>query len=382
MRNDTGRATGARRASPASDALVVVGGGVIGLTSAVVLAERGHRVRVVSRDTADETTSAVAGALCWPYRIEPRHRVLDWSIRTFGRLSELALRPEETGVRMVAGTMGDASAGAGGTAPAANGEPPVDPWLDTMPGLRAATPSELPPGYSTGWRARTPLLDMPVHLRYLERRLTAAGGVIERRAVASLAEALSEELSEELAEGLAERLSGGLAERLPEAPTPGGRTRTVVNCSGLGARELVPDPSVRPVRGQLVIVENPGIKEWFVAADGAAEETTYLLPQPYGVVLGGTARPGAWSREPDPEVSARIVRRCARVDPRLARAKVLREKVGLRPWRPSVRLESERLPDGTLCVHNYGHGGAGVTVAWGCAEEVARALEHGGMGQR
>ncbi|MGW7556705.1 FAD-dependent oxidoreductase, partial [Streptomyces rimosus] len=147
---------------------------------------------------------------------------------------------------------------------------------------------------------------------------------------------------------------------------------TVVNCSGLGARELVPDVAVQPVQGQLVIVENPGIEEWFGSAGEHAGTTTYILPQPYGVVLGGTAREGAWSREPDPATARAIVERCARVHPKLAHARVLAHRVGLRPARNSVRLETERLPGGALCVHNYGHGGAGVTVAWGCADEVVR----------
>ncbi|MGW3503816.1 FAD-dependent oxidoreductase, partial [Streptomyces globisporus] len=83
--------------------VIVVGGGVVGLTTAVTLAERGLRVRVWSRDPAGATTSAVAGALWWPYRIEPAERVGDWSLETLAVYEELAGAPEETGVRQVAG---------------------------------------------------------------------------------------------------------------------------------------------------------------------------------------------------------------------------------------------------------------------------------------
>jgi D-amino-acid oxidase len=144
----------------------------------------------------------------------------------------------------------------------------------------------------------------------------------------------------------------------------------VVNCTGLAARELVPDPSVRPVRGQLVVVQNPGIDTWLVATD-AAGEYAYLFPQPGGLVLGGTAEEDVWSLEPDPATAEAIVARCAALRPEVAGAKVLEHRVGLRPTRPAVRLERDALPDGRLLVHNYGHGGAGVTVAWGCAEEAA-----------
>ena len=51
--------------------------------------------------------------------------------------------------------------------------------------------------------------------------------------------------------------------------------------------------------------------------------------------------------------------------------KVFAERVGLRPFRKSgVRLERDQLSDGRTVIHNYGHGGAGFTLSWGCAEEV------------
>ncbi|KUL48353.1 amino acid oxidase [Streptomyces sp. NRRL F-4489] len=346
--------------------ICVVGAGVIGLTSAIVLAEAGYGVRVVARDTGGGTTSAVAGGLCWPYRIQPYAAAIRWSLRSLEVLTGLAAHPAETGARLVTGTLADASPAA---VPEASGQaaapgasrPPHAPeagggavgpeagladWYAAVPGWRRARATELPAGCRSGWRARTPLVDMPVHLRYLERRLAAAGGHLVRRPVASLAEA---------AEG----------------------ARTVVNCTGLGARDLAPDPQVRPVQGQLVIVENPGVTEWFTAADAGAVDTAYLLPQPFGLILGGTARPDAWSRDPDPAVARAIVARCAHYVPEVARARILAHRAGLRPARPAVRLAAERLPDGTLCVHNYGHGGAGITVSWGCAEEVLRLVRAG-----
>ena len=153
---------------------------------------------------------------------------------------------------------------------------------------------------------------------------------------------------------------------LAEAGAP-----VVVNCMGLGARELVPDPAVRPVRGQLVIVENPGIRTWLVSTDPDAGTTTYVFPHPDRLVLGGTTDDDAWSLTPDPAVAAEIVKRCAALYPEIAGARVLDHRVGLRPVRDTVRLEREVLPDGRVLVHNYGHGGAGVTVAWGCAREAA-----------
>ncbi|MEU3978933.1 FAD-dependent oxidoreductase [Streptomyces sp. NPDC026672] len=299
--------------------MIVVGGGVIGLTTALVLAEGGRRVRVWTREPAGRTTSAVAGALWWPYRIRPEELVGEWALVSLAVYEGLARRPDETGVRMVEGVhAGVRMAGLG-------------PWAARVPGLCEAEAG-------TGLAARLPLIDMPVHLAWLGGRVRAAGGRVEQREVTDL------------------------------AAVP---TAVVVNCSGLGARRLVPDPAVRPVRGQLVVVENPGITTWLTSADERSDESTYFFPQPGGLILGGTAEEDDWSLEPDPRVAEEIVARCAAVRPEIAGARVLEHRVGLRPVRDAVRLERQSLPDGRTLVHNYGHGGAGVTVAWGCAEQAA-----------
>lgn len=304
--------------------MIVVGGGVVGLTTAVVLAERGRRVRIWTRDPVERTTSAVAGALWWPYHIEPVAAARAWALRSLEVYERLAGRPGETGVRLVDGAMGE-------TDPA-----DVESWAaGRLPVLRRATVREY--GAGTAVWTRLPLIDMAVHLPWLRERLLRAGGSVEERVVSDLAEA--------------------------DAPV-------VVNCTGLGARELVGDASVRPVRGQLVVVENPGIDTWLVSTgpDGAM---AYLFPQPGRLLLGGTAEDDVWALDPDPAVAEAIVRRCAALRPEVAGARVLEHRVGLRPVRPAVRLERTALPDGRLLVHHYGHGGAGVTVAWGCAEEAA-----------
>ncbi|MFD7945823.1 FAD-dependent oxidoreductase, partial [Streptomyces sp. NPDC059744] len=151
--------------------VIVVGGGVIGLTTALVLAERGHRVRVWSREPASATASAVAGALWWPYRIEPAESAGDWSLTSLRRYEELARRSEETGVRLVAGLhRGERLAALG-------------PWAGQLKDLVQV---------ADGLRARLPLIDMPVYLGWLERRLAAAGVAVEQRAVTTFDGAAAE----------------------------------------------------------------------------------------------------------------------------------------------------------------------------------------------
>ncbi len=298
------------------DDVIVVGGGVAGLTTAVLLAERGLGVRVLSRDEESRTASAISGGLCWPYRIEPQEQAVEWAVRSFRNFAWLAEQPALTGVRLVRGFMdGD--------------DPAPAEWLSLV-----------------GSPPRSPIVDMTTYLPYLRGRLTAAGGHCEQRELTSLDEVSAQ-------------------------------ASAVVDCSGLGARELVGDETMRPVRGQIVVVENPGVEDFYISSRPDVSVTTYMLPQPYGLLLGGTADEGAEDLTPDPATTRAIVDRCARVDPAVAGARVLEERVGLRPYRPRVRLESERLRDGTLCVHNYGHGGAGVTVSWGCALDAVRLLDSG-----
>ncbi|MFF8378581.1 FAD-dependent oxidoreductase [Streptomyces sp. NPDC015661] len=309
--------------------VTVVGGGVVGLATATRLAERGLRVRIWSRDPLPSTTSAVAGALWWPYRIEPAAEAGAWALTSLRVYGELAVGPGRSGVRFVSGVHADAVLGG------------LGPWAKEVEGLRQLAPEEVPGPYRTGIAARLPLIDMPVHLAFLRGRFEAMGGSFEQREVRDFGEAAA------------------------LAPV-------VVDCTGLAARELVPDPGLRPVRGQLVLVENPGIEEWFTAADESAGETTYFFPHTDRLVLGGTAQEGDERLTPDPATAAAIVARCARVRPEIAGARILGHLVGLRPARTGgVRIEAVPLPGGGRLVHHYGHGGAGVTVAWGCAEAAA-----------
>lgn len=308
----------------------MVGAGVSGLTTAVCLAEQGLSVVIRAEQPPEQTTSMAAGALWTPHLVEEGGRVLEWAGRTLAELNRLA-DDSATGVRMASGIQ------------AAKISMAVPDWADAVAGMRTCHDGELPAGYATGWRLSVPLAEMPVYLGYLLRRFTAAGGRIEIARVESLADAARS-------------------------------VAAVVNCTGVGARSLVPDPLVTPVRGQVVIVGNPGISEFFVGVGENPAEVVYLLPHPGTVVLGGTAEYGSWDLRPDDGAAQRIVDRCAAVQPRLRDAEVIAHRVGLRPTRPAIRLDAERLPGGALVCHNYGHGGAGITVSWGCARDVAEMI--------
>jgi D-amino-acid oxidase len=293
---------------------------VLGLSVAVRLLEAGHRVDVLARDLPLETTSSVAAAIWYPHLAHPQDRVTAWGRATYDELARLAGMGVE-GVVLRRGTE-------------LLGAPTPDPWwVGAVPSLARVAP---PQSYADAWSFVSPVVDMPRYLPWLTRRVVDLGGTITRMALA----------------------------RLPDAPL-------VVNCAGLGSRVLAGDTSTRPVRGQVVVVEQVGLDEWWLAEAGNGRNVpTYVVPRTDDIVLGGTDEEGDWSRTPCPQVADDILRRAAALVPAVASARVLRHQVGLRPARPEVRLER----DGDV-VHCYGHGGAGVTLSWGCADEVLGLVE-------
>ncbi|MDN3246942.1 FAD-dependent oxidoreductase [Streptomyces sp. ZSW22] len=311
----------------AGERVVVVGAGVAGLTTAVVLAEAGAALHVIAEQVPG-TTSLAAGAMWGPYLVEPKDKVDQWGQRSLEIFRELAQDPA-TGVRLTSGIEASRTTEA------------APDWATTLPGFRPCERAELPAGFMAGYRFTVPLIDMPTYLDYLLCRLRDAGGVVEQRRLTLLSDA--------------------------------GPASAIVNCAGLGARDLIPDPDLRPIRGQHVVVTNPGLTEFFSEDTGLSPDLLCFYPHGDTVVLGGTAIDGEGDLAPDEKVAAGILARCVEVEPRLAQVRVLEHRVGARPTRATVRVEEEVGEDGTVVVHNYGHGGAGVTLSWGCAEE-ARAL--------
>jgi glycine/D-amino acid oxidase-like deaminating enzyme len=314
--------------------VVVVGAGVIGLTTAVSLVEAGVTVKIVSAAMPEETTSASAGAIWGPYLVEPHEKVRPWGQYTLDVLESLCTE-RGAGVRLSSGI----------EASRFQAEPPS--WAEQISDFEPCASNELPLGFVVGWRLTAPVVNMPVYLNYLLERFVAAGGRIEKGHLTSLKDGA------------------------PEG-------RIVVNCTGISARHLVPDDTLQPVRGQAIVVTNPGISDFFVEDRGADRDQLYIFPHEDTVVLGGTLEPGEWDLTPDSRTSERILQDCQEIVPMLAGARVVAYRVGLRPSRPEIRLEACQLSGGRLLFHNYGHGGAGVSLSWGCAaevtEEVLRAL--------
>ena len=321
-----------------SEKVVIVGAGVSGLTSAVVLAEDPYRrfdVRVVAERIGVASLSGVAAASFFPYAAS--HPCAGAWMRTgmaaFLRLAE----SPETGVVLRPGHL-------------VSSRPiDVDPWwrdlvLDGERGIAGAR--GLDRRYVDGVRFRTPIIEMPIYLEYLRRRLERAGGVIEPARIASLDDVVAADT-------------------------------TVVQCGGVRARELADDPRVTPSLGQLVrVTADEEIGELRIDEDDATRPT-YVVPRSRDRVLGTIDRDWPAERgleppDPDSDVTRAIVDRAAALDPTVRSAVVLDSYCGLRPRRDVVRVEVDAtwLARGLRVVHNYGHGGAGVTLSWGAASDA------------
>lgn len=309
--------------------VLVLGAGIAGLTSALELARAGHDVGLFARQHTPETTSDVAAAFHYPFLAGPREKAIEWgeeSLRTWGELAGI----EGSGVRWddVLEIL-DA--------------PADDPWwAEMVETVDPAPEAILPERAKHGLVARVPVIDMRDTMPWLRARAEQAGVAIEEGEV-------------------------------PDLAAVGGPWEAIVNCTGLGARELVGDDEMFPVRGQVAYATDPGLER--ILLDRRDEdELAYVVPFGDRVVLGGTVEKGVGEATTDEATIEAIVERCRALEPRLEDAEVLGSDAGIRPYRPEVRLEREQLTPSTTVVHNYGHGGAGVTLAWGCAREVAGCL--------
>ena len=306
--------------------IIVVGAGVSGLTTGIRLLEEGWSVKIMTEDVSPNTVSDVAAAWWYPFLVEPVDKTNKWASETFDEL--LRLKNVE-GVECITMRKGreylDEIC-----------EPPR--WSLGLPHFRILDQEEIVKKYKFGWEMEAPVIEMNSYMPWLLSKFKELGGTLELQKFNSIKD-----------------VSGNL----------------IVNCSGLGARKFCSDDKVIPVRGQVIYIEqDPG----FGRFDQQPETLTYTIPRRDFTVLGGTAQKGDWDetiRDSDTEY---ILSKCEALWPELDRKKIKGVAVGLRPSRNELRLEKESIGE-KIVIHNYGHGGAGVTLSWGCADEVVKLVK-------
>ncbi len=298
--------------------VIVLGSGVIGLSSAILLQESGFEVEIWSKQTTPNTTSDVAAAFWLPFNAEPRDKVLPWSKSTF----EYAQ----------ANLITDISSGCV-TAPflqLANTSSKMPWWADIVPNLKTVTDG-LPGKYSNGFEFTTILFDSSIYMDYLVNMFLKQGGTFKSKVITSV---------DELPDGV------------------------VVNCLGLGAKEVFSDAELYPIRGQVLVAEKNGFNK--IVLD--PEKQMLIVPRKNDIIIGATVQDNDNDLEVRKADKDRMLDSVIDTFPDF-QWKIAGAKVGLRPARSSIRLEVEIIGNNKI-VHNYGHGGSGYTVSWGCAKDV------------
>ena len=379
-----------RRPSTNSKHILVIGGGVTGLVTAWLLLDKGYHVTIISKQWASYTksqrlTSQIAGALwefppggCGPQPIlgSVRH-CQDWAMQSYGIYRAIAADPQ------LAANMGVQMRSLAMLFPYSieSDETKLEKMKaiensDIIGFRRSASVIErrnISPdfGIVDAFEHDAPVIDSDRGMQFLMQLVRNKG-----------AKFVTGEIEGQLWDSEADLLAVYSADG-------------IVNATGLGAHVLAADDSVYPVRGGVLRVVNDGkdfprittaaIVSTETDETGNYRDVIFMVPRNDNIlILGSIVQPHEWVTSltlDSPEVKdlrARFERfmpalRNARLDPEYPFAQ------GLRPFRLGTpRVEREirtRAGAPSRIVHSYGQGGAGWSMAFGCAAECVAFVE-------
>lgn len=309
-----------------SKKIAVIGAGISGMSNALLLSQQGHELHIIATSFSPNITSNRAAAFWFPYHIRNDKRGIGWCRKSFDFYA--AHCSEETGISMkklikaVKKNTGD-----------------EDSWLDFMPEgtVKPLQEDAAPKGYDIAYEASVPLIETQLFLPWIYKQLEGSGATFKHQQIFDLHSIT-------------------------------GEYDAIINCSALGARDLCNDKTIIPVRGQVVLLE-PGFPDHIFLDN---QTPSYIVPRKDATIVGGTYEENVYDERTEQESLDDILRRAYSVFEGLENRKIIGNWAGLRPYRPTVRLEVEH---GTNIIHNYGHGGSGYTLAFGCAEDVVGLVE-------
>jgi len=304
--------------------IAVIGAGISGMSSALKLVEAGNSVAVFAKAFSPNITSNRAAAFWLPYHIRNDKRGINWCRKSYEVYKELATNPE-TGIsisQLIKVVADDVPLNE------------VDrTWKDFMPAdsYRSLPPDQLLPGYIEGDEAEVPLIETQIFLPWLQSELKRKGVLFHEQTITSFDELANHDL--------------------------------IINCSGLGARALCNDEQLIPYRGQVALLSpKEGLP---IFLDN--EKPQYIVPRKDAIIIGGTYEENVFDEVTEPHTIEFLLQKAFAIYPELKEQTYLGSWAGLRPHRNDVRLEREN-----NIIHNYGHGGSGFTLAFGCAEDVVK----------
>ncbi|MEM7103515.1 MAG: FAD-dependent oxidoreductase [Bacteroidota bacterium] len=305
----------------------ILGAGVIGMTTGIVLQEAGYDVTITAKSFSPNTTSDKAAAIWLPFEANPRDKVLKWSAETYQQFVDLSSR-EDTGVSMVDFILLEYDS---------DGEFPW--WTSILPNsaVQRLESTNVPSDYAYGLSAEVPFIETPIYMKYLHKRFYDNGGHLVSAEIKNL-------------------------EAWRDAETLN------INCTGLGSKTLLGDQDLFPIQGHIVRVRASESLP-YISDEDSKNALAYIFPRKEDIIFGGTAVYHENSLTPTKSVIDDVMRRCKNMLDKDVSLEIIDTYIGLRPGRKSVRVEFD---SSLQVIHNYGHGGSGFTISWGCALEVLK----------
>ncbi|CAN5384974.1 FAD-dependent oxidoreductase [soil metagenome] len=245
----------------------VLGSGVMGLTTARLLQDRGFEATIYARDLPPNTTSNIAGGHWSPFSVHAPGSTTPEYLQQFERAARFANRYFQSLAGSVYGVRWIENYVLSNTPPQGGG-----PMADLYPGRERLEPSQHPFAAPYVDRFSTMLIEPATFLNAITRDYLLRGGRVVVREIHDRRELAS----------------------LPEP--------VIVNCTGLGSHTLFGDEELIPVKGDLaVLLPQPEVDYIVLAGE------FYMFPRSDGIVLGGSRQRGEWSTEPDLAVIQRIL---------------------------------------------------------------------------
>ena len=308
--------------------IAIIGAGISGMSTAFLLAQKDHHITIYAKAFSPNITSNRAAAFWFPYHIRNDKRGIRWCQTSYEYYTKLAEK-EETGIsmRQLIKVLRKG----------VDEEEPI--WIDFMPegACRIMDKNELPENIARGYEVKVPLMETQIFLPYLQQQLEQKGVAFIEKEIKDFSELINE-------------------------------YDLVINCSALGSRKLCNDESVIPVRGQVGLLAPRNNLPIYLDN----EKPLYIVPRKDAIIVGGTYEERIETETTEASTIERILKNAYEVFPELKQQEVIGSWAGLRPYRHEVRVEHEKE---TNIIHNYGHGGSGFTLSFGCAEEVAAIVE-------
>jgi D-amino-acid oxidase len=310
-----------------SKKIAIVGAGISGLSSAYLLSKKNYDITIFAKSFPPNITSNRAAAFWFPYHIRNDKRGINWAKKSYAFYEKLA-EDASTGIS-IKSLIKVLREGV-------EEEEPI--WIDFVPegACKIIPKNNLQPGIEKAYDVSVPLIETQIFLPYLQQLLTNKNVAFKEQFINDLNELYSFDI--------------------------------IINCSALGARELCNDKTIIPVRGQVALIETDTSRPIYLDN----EMPLYIVPRKDAMIIGGTYEENIFEETTEPRTIEHILNTAYSVFPELRQQKVIGSWAGLRPYRSKVRVEHET---GTNIIHNYGHGGSGFTLAFGCAEEVIHLVE-------